>query len=376
MKLLFVCGCLEPGKDGVGDYTRLLASKIIKAGHSVHIIALYDQFIPLEVEEIQIIQDVKVKVWRLSRSSNSKDRLAKAKEKFKKFNPDWVSLQFVAYSFHSKGLNFRLPSLMEQLSGEFYWHLMIHEPWLYGRKIKFRHNIVGFMQKKLLKLLIKKLQPKIIHTSNAYYQKILNFGRIKASLLNLPGNIPVHKTHNSQIIKEFADLGITEKSRNEFLILGTFGMMRSQMSYIALLKSQIKIREPKKKKIVFFSIGKTGDVSTQIFKELKEKFNDEILLHKFGEKTPGEISTFFQFLDYGVAGVPHHLLGKSGVYAAMREHKLKILIPETDLDAIHISEKEKFEFSDYLIHLPDEKFSARHVANQFIEALTLSFKSS
>ena len=32
MKIVFICGCLEPGKDGVGDYTRRLSAELIDHG--------------------------------------------------------------------------------------------------------------------------------------------------------------------------------------------------------------------------------------------------------------------------------------------------------------------------------------------------------
>lgn len=40
MKFLFICGSLEPGKNGVGDYTRRLAGECIRMGHDAMILAL------------------------------------------------------------------------------------------------------------------------------------------------------------------------------------------------------------------------------------------------------------------------------------------------------------------------------------------------
>lgn len=367
MRFLFLCGCLEPGKDGVGDYTRLLAGELIKAGHQVYLIALYDHFVSMEVEEIQIWRDTKIKASRLSKKLSSKERLVKTKEKFKKFNPDWVSIQFVAYSFHSKGLNFRLPFLLDELSNEFHWHIMIHEPWLSGRRLKYKHQISGFIQKTILKLIVKKLAPKVLHTSNSYYQEILRKGGIECSLLNLPGNIPIHKSDHSNMLKEFSELGITQDSRKRFLVLGAFGTMRPQMSYVALLESQIKLWGLENKTLAFFSIGKTGAYSSPIFEELKRKFKDGVLLHQFGERTPCEISSFFQFLDYGVASVPHHLLGKSGAYAAMRNHGLKILVPEIKAPSKKVSVEENN--TGYLLKIPDEDFSSERVTKGFLRSL-------
>jgi hypothetical protein len=42
MKILFLTGSLEPGKDGVGDYTRLLANECGERGHEVFLLGLND----------------------------------------------------------------------------------------------------------------------------------------------------------------------------------------------------------------------------------------------------------------------------------------------------------------------------------------------
>ena len=42
MRIAFVATCLEPGRDGVGDYTTLLAAECARRGHAVMRIALND----------------------------------------------------------------------------------------------------------------------------------------------------------------------------------------------------------------------------------------------------------------------------------------------------------------------------------------------
>ena len=43
MKLLFLCSSLEPGRDGVGDYTRRLAGECLRQGHEVRLLSLNDK---------------------------------------------------------------------------------------------------------------------------------------------------------------------------------------------------------------------------------------------------------------------------------------------------------------------------------------------
>ena len=45
MKIAFICGSIEPGRDGVGDYTRRLAIELIKNSYEVAVIALHETII-------------------------------------------------------------------------------------------------------------------------------------------------------------------------------------------------------------------------------------------------------------------------------------------------------------------------------------------
>mgnify|MGYP003474349261 CR=1 FL=1 len=42
MKILFICGSLEPGKDGVGDYTRRFCGELLKMNYEVQILSIND----------------------------------------------------------------------------------------------------------------------------------------------------------------------------------------------------------------------------------------------------------------------------------------------------------------------------------------------
>jgi hypothetical protein len=57
MKIIFLCGSLEPGCDGVGDYTRRLAGELIKQGHHIAAVALNDQYLQEEFTGMQQTND-------------------------------------------------------------------------------------------------------------------------------------------------------------------------------------------------------------------------------------------------------------------------------------------------------------------------------
>ena len=367
MKILFICGSLEPGKNGVGDYTRKLGEELICMGHQVVLIALYDRNI-LQTQEInRDSEGTTISVLRLERDLPTKTRISKAKKKIVEFDPHWVSLQYVPYAFHSKGLNMKLPFIVSKFKLKFHWHLMIHEPWLVPNCPKMiKEQLIGMLQKVSLKLLIYKIVPKIIHTSNLFYKEILNNGGVDSELLLLPGNIPVNIEIEPEIIKEFAELGIDKKSRKGWVVLGTFGRMRANIDYVAFFKNILDRFEVQSKKIAFFSIGKVGIHCDEILNRIEQAHKENLLVHRFGERTTNEISSFFQLLDYGVASVPEHLLGKSGAYSAMRNHGLKILIPEKKVVRKAIDQK---NYSSYLFELSDQEFSSENVARHFLFSL-------
>ena len=45
MRIVFICGSLEPGRDGVGDYVRHLAVAVAQQGHETAAVALRDPFV-------------------------------------------------------------------------------------------------------------------------------------------------------------------------------------------------------------------------------------------------------------------------------------------------------------------------------------------
>jgi hypothetical protein len=66
MKIAFITGGLEPGRNGVGDYARRLAGELIQLGHPAVIVGLNDSEVQERSVESQEIEGVSVPVLRLS----------------------------------------------------------------------------------------------------------------------------------------------------------------------------------------------------------------------------------------------------------------------------------------------------------------------
>ncbi len=130
MKIIFICGCIEPGKDGVGDYTRRLGCELIRQGISVGVLALHDCFVNTDQKEDQISDHTTISVYRLPHTFSHAKKTFSAKTWVEQNNPDWLSVQFVPYAYNDKGIPFRLANQLKEIGGERKWHIMFHELWL------------------------------------------------------------------------------------------------------------------------------------------------------------------------------------------------------------------------------------------------------
>src|SRR5215210_3802535 len=130
MKILFLCGSLEPGRDGVGDYTRRLAGELIRQGNKTFIISLNDRYVSEVFKTIQHDDATAISVLRLPSNLVTKKKMQFARKWIDNENPEWLSLQYVPFSFHTKGLPFRLSKLLRGLGKGRKWQIMFHELWL------------------------------------------------------------------------------------------------------------------------------------------------------------------------------------------------------------------------------------------------------
>src|ERR1700728_1452296 len=191
MKIAFFCGSLEPGRDGVGDYVRRLAGELIRQGHRSTAIALNDSHVSETLVEVQEIEGTAVSVMRLPSAAPWNDRTFEARTYLDIFGPDWISLQFVPFGFHRKGLCFGLGKNLAATNVRAPWHIMFHELWLgLGEMPPVKHRIYGALQRLIMMDLINRLRPRLVHTQAEPYRVVLKRENISAPILPLFSNIP------------------------------------------------------------------------------------------------------------------------------------------------------------------------------------------
>ena len=309
MKILFICGTIQPGKDGVGDYTRRLAGNLVEMGYEVFIISLYDSYIDDEVSEIQQADTMFVHTHRIPFQWNDTTRFLLAGKIIDSFNPDWVSLQFVVFSFHSKGLPWGLGNKLANLLENRRVHIMFHELWVaMDQESSIKLKILGQLQKTIIKKILKGVKPKIIHTHTPLYKWQLNKLGFTASILPLFGNIPV---------KKFQDIKKNVSSR--FVVFGSIHFGAPIDTFATELHAFGKLYNTAPE-VVF--IGRCGKE-----KEDWEKSLDRESIHhtSLGEQTLEQISEVLTYCEYGLTSTPYLLTDKSGTVAAMLEHGLPVI---------------------------------------------------
>ena len=185
MRLLFLCSSLEPGRDGVGDYTRRLTQECVELGHTCALVALSDPHVSVLVETGG---PGGVSTLRLPPHTD----FEAAAEFRERFAPDWISLQLVAYGLHPRGVLFAATPRLRKIIGPARLHVMFHELWLGNdAKPSLRHRITGALQKASLRRMLATLRPAFVSTTNPFYAALLHSIGVEASILPLFGNIPI-----------------------------------------------------------------------------------------------------------------------------------------------------------------------------------------
>jgi hypothetical protein len=360
MKILFICGSLEPGKDGVGDYTRRMCGELIRKGHEANILSLCDYQAASFSREYQEIERTKVGVNRIPLATSNVQRLIWAQDVLNDFEPQWISLQYVPYSFNSKGLPFWFPPFLKKLKGKHQWHIMFHELWI-GIDVEssFKNKCIGQLQQLIVKKIIHNTKTHFVNTQNKLYQFFLQSHHIKAEILPICGNIPLTAVKNKA--KEFTQI----------VLFGTIHPGALFKDFIDDLLSHTSAFD---KPIKFVFIGKNGSELASYINILASKGVD---FEVMGIQSESIISQVLVDSDYGISTTPYFQTEKSGVYAAYKEHQINTISVSRNWTPTKgqysIPDIIKYEKNNLnLIPMNFKVFDLGCLANQFIKTLSLS----
>jgi hypothetical protein len=350
MRIIFLCGSLEPGKDGVGDYTRRLAGELIRQGHSCGIVAIMDKGVSVALEETQQIEATIVSVLRLPYSNGYEKSGIDAKPWVDAFNPEWISLQYVPFSFHPKGLPFSLGKTIQQHTKERNVHIMFHELWC-GMDVNssFKEKILGYGQRIILKKLVRELSPNLIFTNiNYYYKCLTQQGILGVQLVPNFGNISVTEycselEWNNFISKTPLLNSINCNNLKKELVLCFFGSIYPNANLLGLLEAANAAAKMLSLKLVIITVGNNRGENIQ--KQVSKLSNADII--NLGPLDAGLLNKIFYLVDFGILTSPASRLNKSGSAIVWIERGVPVLVPSVDNE---ITEEELLKEEAYVVN--------------------------
>lgn len=321
-KILFISGTLETGKSGVADYILVLCKELTKLGLACKCIAIHDVFLAKNTSESIVRYNIgKIQLVRFSSLLTWSARAHKLRAEIKDFGPDWISLQYVPYAFHPKGLPFVLIKCLNSVQPLASWEIMVHEIWV-DPEVGIKSRILSSIQQYILLTLLKRLRPTVIHTTNFWYQKLLDKSGFNSQILPLFSSIPFEPLSLSVSNLDLNRSG--PRLRWSFVVFGTIN--RNWDPYPLLERIESTRIYCNIDFCNFVAVGNIGEYGNELWDSLKiSKFVNFDFL-RLGELTVEEVSEQLQLADFGISVAPSHLIDKSSSVAAMISHGLPVII--------------------------------------------------
>jgi hypothetical protein len=372
MKILFLCPSLEPGRDGVGDYTRRLGAELERSGHDCLCVAFNDPYTNYQqggfsgLSSRGISQGDEQAIVRLPSCQSWSKRFASLRIMAKEFDPEWISLQYVPHGFQAKGVPFAFAWGVEGLRFKGSSHVMFHEVWG-GSTSRLRDLAVYALQKRLLVHIHRQLRPRVVNVTNETYRQRLESIGINSEVLPLFSNIP---------------LTPYEAPRNRAerrWVFAIFGTLRKGWEFERLLAEIERARAASGiDECRFVSVGRLGDYGQSLWERMKQSGYEHLVFEMLGELEGSDVSRVLHSADFGIAVSPLEIIDKSGAVAAMREHGLPVIVtrfrPEAACSQVAgrpelILLDDRFQESLRAAKRLPYRESLPHVAQTFIESL-------
>jgi hypothetical protein len=343
-----------------------LSSQLISQGVESRAIALFDHFIQDEVLETVQLDKVSLTVLRLPSEWDWAKRFRCAQKFINAYNPEWLSLQFVPFSFQNKGLPFLTAKRLKQIGKGRKWHCMFHELWVGmedGSSVK--HRIWGQLQKLIILKLLKSLNPSKVHTQSKLYQVQLEKLNWNSEYLPLFSNI------------KKVEAPINAKTNKKEFSLVIFGTIHPNAPVEDLAQEIKDYNVESNFELIVRIMGRTGREGSH-WKRVLESAG--LTVDVLGEQPENLISEKLRDALIGISTTSLYHIEKSGTVAAMLDHGLPVLcvsevnkypvsIPLTIPDGV--AEYKRGTFKTFISQRPNIYFknSISEIAAKFTSSL-------
>lgn len=348
-RILIICGSLDKGKDGVGDYCLKLAHGFEENGCQIEIIAWRDRHTDV-VHEFLLKS---IRVIRIPHTYKVKRRTQLLNSKLHSQRPDLISFHYVPNAFDPKGLPFWLiPALAYVKAKKIHWNIAFHEIAYPYNSIK--NSLIRLCQLTLVKLMVLTLKPKFVYTSNLIYKQILKKININADVIPVFSNVELHKSRSSMQSQDIFRVGFFGQIKFDKLVTE---------SIIAISRSV-----PKHISLKIILIGKTHRSIDKAIEEIVKNHLIDAEIEITGFLPEETVSYKLQTCNLGISPVPYHLAQKSGSIAAFIEHNVPVIIPNYDPKKEHFNKKIKNHssliYNAFNVNLMTFKNSKNQLKNQ------------
>jgi hypothetical protein len=325
VKLAFLCDGLEPGANGLGDMVRHYVPYLRARGIECLLVAMNDRAISRVESDAASRAHFGAPILRIPHRTGYAACTHLVRERLARFQPDWLSLQFVSYGFAKKGIVLAEPFWMPRAIGGFPLHVMMHELWVgHGVFRTPRMALIGALQKRAVRLLLERLRPRVVTTSCLYYAELLQGIGVAARTIPLCGNVKVGDQVGAPWLEEALRAGgidLARRGRRHYWLFGLFGSILRQWQPDALFARLAALARSHGRQAAIVCAGETGRDTALLLADWRRR-QPEILFGTLGRRSEAELSAFFNDLDFGLTSHPHYTAGKSGSIAAMLEHGL------------------------------------------------------
>jgi hypothetical protein len=229
------------------------------------------------------------------------------------FNPKWVSIQYVPFAFHKKGIPILFFQKMYFIK-KYKIHFMFHEIWAGNYRIyKLSDIYLGFIQKLTIYYILSILKPNLINTNISYFKSKLN--SFTPSLYPIFGNIPFNLEK-----KRFIEI---DKSKINIILFG--GLSQDLIGFEKQLLFLFRLFTNNGHLVTFHFVGIQNNLIAQYLELIDVYFSKKNTI-EWGFLHEDIISTILQQAQLGISRAPIELAGKSGSTIAMLEHGLPVLL--------------------------------------------------
>lgn len=320
MKLCFICPGLEPGKNAVGDYTVEIARRLVALGWSVAIIALADRHVTTRCAG----ERAGCETVRFPKSSAWSKRWECMRKALASLQPDWISLQWVAFGYQDKGLPVGFGRQFRKITGRVPVHVMCHEIWVCADGTgSLKNRLYSRLQREVHRRCFRALAPACVHTHALPYAQALKRMGQPAKILPLGSN--VHG--KSDLEANSAQEGPVTGEELAFIV---FGNTPSEwQADFALQTLGRECRRTGKQGILWFA-GKGGPEGAALDALVASGKRFGVRVESLGFLGRERLVFYLSHAHAGLATVPFALWQKSSAVAAMRTCGLPVLFSRFD----------------------------------------------